>query len=63
MVKRKTKINSRSGFKINPQKLSRIITSRACMSAQDYLVDFYDKLSPKNRQDIKEMLNRNKNEI
>lgn len=60
MRKRKQKINSRDGFKINPQRLNRIITYRECRSAQDYLIEFYDKLSPENRQEIKEMLNRNR---
>lgn len=56
MRKRKQKINSRNGFKINPQRLNRIITSRECRSAQDYLLEFYDKLSPENRQEIKTLL-------
>lgn len=49
--------------KINSQRLSRIIMSRECKSAQDYLIGLYDRLSPQNRQEIKEMLNRNKYEI
>lgn len=48
-------------IKINNQRLNRIITSRECRSAQDYLLELYDKLSPENRQEIKEMLERNKN--
>ena len=48
-------------YRINSQRLSRIITSRECRSAQDYLVELYDRLSPESRQDIKDMLNRNKN--
>lgn len=47
-------------YKINPQKLSRLITSRECKSAQDYLTELYDRLSPESRQAIKEMLERNK---
>lgn len=48
--------------KISNKRLSRIITSRECKSAQDYLIELYDRLSPENRQEIKEMLNRNKYE-
>lgn len=48
--------------RISNKRLSKIITSRECRSAQDYLLEFYNKLSPENRQEIKEMLNRNKNE-
>lgn len=47
-------------YKINNQKLNRIITSRECMSAQDYLVELYDRLSPQTRQNIKDMLERNR---
>ena len=46
--------------KINNQRLSRYITSRECKSAQDYLVELYDRLSPESRQEIKDMLHRNK---
>lgn len=62
--KQKTKKN-----KICYQRLSRIITSRECRSAQDYLIELYDRLSPESRQGIKtlllnnskkEMLNRNR---
>lgn len=46
--------------KISSKKLSRIITNKECRSAQDYLVELYDRLSPENRQAIKDMLERNK---
>ena len=46
--------------RINHQRLSRIIMSKECKSAQDYLVELYDRLSPESRQGIKDMLNRNK---
>lgn len=43
-------------YKISNKKLSRIITSRECRSAQDYLIELYDRLSPENRQEIKTLL-------
>ena len=46
--------------KIHYQRLSKYITSRECKSAQDYLLELYDRLSPENRKAIKDMLNRNK---
>lgn len=46
--------------KINPQRLSRIITSRECVSTTDYLINMYDKLSPETRSQIKELLENNK---
>jgi len=46
--------------KINNKRLSRIITSRICMSAQGYLIELYDILTPSQRQEIKEMFEKNK---
>jgi hypothetical protein len=50
-------------IKINPKKLSRIITSRECMSALEFNLHLYSCLTIKQRQEIKEMLYRIKNEI
>ena len=47
-------------IKINNQRLNRIIASRECRSAQNYLIELYDRLSPESRQEIKEMLNKNR---
>ena len=46
--------------KISPIRLSKIITLSECRSTQDYLIELYDRLSPQNRQDIKNILCFNK---
>lgn len=46
---------------INPHRLSRIITSRECMSAVDRNLEMYDKLSVAQRLEIKNLLEKNKN--
>lgn len=45
--------------KINPQRLSKYITSRECMKTTDRLVMMYDSLSVSQRAEIKEMLIKN----
>ena len=47
---------------INPERLSRYITSKDCMNTVDKLIGLYDVLKPEQRQDIKEMLEKNKSE-
>ena len=49
--------------KIHYQRLSKYITSRECKSAQDYLLELYDRLSPENRKAIKDMLNRKSEDL
>ncbi len=46
---------------INNQRLSRYITSREVKKAQNSLLGMYDSLSEKQRQEIREMLEKNKN--
>lgn len=48
--------------KISSYRLSRIITSRECKSSTDFLIDMYDAMTPEQRQEIKEMFIRNKNQ-
>lgn len=48
--------------KINPQRLSRYIMNREWKSSQDFLVGMYGAMTPEQRQEIKEMFERNKNE-
>lgn len=43
-------------IKINPKKLSRIITSRECMSALEFNLHLYSCLTIKQRQEIKTLL-------
>lgn len=47
---------------INPQRLSRYITSREVVKAQSSLLEVYNSMSISQRQEIKDMLLRNKNE-
>lgn len=56
---------------INYQRLSRYITSRTCeksksvllsMREQSFLEKIYESLSSSQRQEIKELLDKNKNE-
>ena len=49
-------------YKINPQRLSRIIASKECKNATDNLLDLYGRLSVEQRLIIKNMLIKNKNE-
>jgi len=46
--------------KISSYRLSRIITSRECKSSTDFLIDMYDAMTTAQRQEIKEMFERNK---
>ena len=46
---------------INPQRLSRIITSREVIKAQSSLLEMYSSLSSSQRQEIKILLDKNKN--
>lgn len=48
-------------MKINPSRLSRIITSRECMKTTDRLIEMYDRLTAAQRLEIKTMLIDNKN--
>lgn len=48
--------------KISSYRLSRIITSRECQSSTDFLIDMYDTMTLEQRQEIKEMFIRNKNQ-
>lgn len=50
-------------YKISNKRLSKIITNKECKSAQDYLIDeVIHPMSKLQRQDIRDMLYRNKNE-
>ena len=48
--------------KIHPERLSRYVTSKECMNIVDKLINLYDELTPEQRQDIKELLEKNKSE-
>ncbi len=48
--------------KISSYRLSRIITSRECQNTTDFLVGMYDAMTQEQRQEIKEMFIRNKNQ-
>lgn len=63
IVEKEKMKNITKKIKINPKKLSRIITSRECMSALEFNLHLYSCLTIKQRQEIKEMLYRIKNEI
>jgi Spy/CpxP family protein refolding chaperone len=45
---------------INAQRLSRIITSKEVVKAQSSLLSMYESLTPSQRQEIKELLVKNR---